>query len=269
MTADTATFIALFGAWRRTVTYENLDIQLGGKMDLDPAALFDKIVRRRRGGVCLEQNAVLARLLRLAGFAVTMVEAGVMVAERGDSEWGNHCALVVDVEGQRWFADAAMGDGFVEPLPLREGPHAQEGVVFRLELLDAAPETETWRFRHHPEGGIASTDFRLQPREISDFLDLGDWASTSPDSPFFSTLIVARPVDGGHSVLLSRTLRRLGGGSGGAPRTIGSAEEFAATLAERFRIPLDDLGPGAVERLWERAGVQDDLWKDRSRRNGA
>lgn len=40
-----------------TVPFENLDI-LAGKvpLDLSEAGLFDKIVRRRRGGICYELN---------------------------------------------------------------------------------------------------------------------------------------------------------------------------------------------------------------------
>ncbi|MEU4830536.1 arylamine N-acetyltransferase [Streptosporangium sp. NPDC023615] len=134
--ADLETLFALHRAWRQTVPYENLDIQLGRPISLEPDALFDKLVRRRRGGYCYEQNAVLATLLRLVGFRVTMVEAGALRAVRGEAMWGNHNALLVDLDGRRWLADAGIGDGFVEPLPLREGSHAQGDLTYRLERLD-------------------------------------------------------------------------------------------------------------------------------------
>jgi N-hydroxyarylamine O-acetyltransferase len=258
MAADLETLFALHLAWRQAVPYENLDIQLGRPISLEPDALFDKLVRRRRGGYCYEQNAGLAMLLRLAGFQITMVEAGVLRAARGEAMWGNHNALLVDLDGRRWLADAGIGDGFVEPLPLREGPHTQGDLTYRLERLDA----DTWRFHHHPGGTIASYDFRLRPREIADFAARSRDLSTSAESAYVTTLMAARPIAGHTLVLLSRTLRRLGA-DGMTSRTIADADEFARTLSTDFLVPLDDLGQNGVARLWHRAGTQDDLWRAR------
>ncbi len=256
--ADLGTLFALHRAWRQAVPYENLDIQLGRPISLEPDALFDKLVRRRRGGYCYEQNAGLAMLLRLAGFQVTMVEAGVLRAARGEAMWGNHNALLVDLDGRRWLADAGIGDGFVEPLPLREGPHTQGDLAYRLERLDP----DTWRFHHHPGGTVASYDFRLLPREIADFAARSREMSTSAESAYVTTLMAARPVAGHTLILLSRTLRRLGA-DGRTSRTIGDADEFARTLSTDFLVPLDDLGQDGVARLWHRTGTQDDLWRAR------
>lgn len=256
--ADVETLFALHRAWRQTVPYENLDIQLGRPISLDPDALFDKLVRRRRGGYCFEQNAGLATLLRLAGFQVTMVEAAVMRAARGEGMWGNHNALLVDLDGRRWLADAGIGDGFVEPLPLREGPHPRGELTYRLQRLDP----DTWRFHHHPGGTVASYDFRLQPREIADFAIRSREMSTSPTSAYVTTLMAARPIAGRPLILLSRTLRRLGP-DGSTSRTIADADDFAKTLSMHFLVPLDDLGPGGVDHLWHKTGSQDDLWRAR------
>jgi N-hydroxyarylamine O-acetyltransferase len=256
--ADLATLVALHRAWRHTVPYENLDIQLGRPITLEPEALFGKLVLRRRGGYCYEQNAGLAMLLRLAGFRVTMVEAAVLRATRGETMWGNHTALLVDLDGRRWLADAGIGDGFRRPLPLREGPHVQDELTYRLERLDPG----TWRFHHHPGGTIASYDFRLRPREIADFAVRSRELSTSPASAYVTTLMAARPSAGRTLLLLSRTLRRLGA-DGSTSRTIADADEFAGTLSTQFLVPLDDLGPDGVAHLWHRTGTQDDLWRTR------
>lgn len=53
------------------IAYENLDIVAGKALDLSPEVLFDKIVRRGRGGYCFETNGLLAYLLREMGFSVT------------------------------------------------------------------------------------------------------------------------------------------------------------------------------------------------------
>jgi len=254
LSQDAATLVALHRAWRCAVPYENLDIQLGREIRLDEPSLLDKLVRRRRGGYCYEQNGGLASLLRAAGFPVTMAEAGVLRETRGDAAWGNHTVLLVDVVGQRWLADAGIGDGFLDPLPLREGVHEQRGLTYRLERLDA----ETWRFVHHPNGSIGSYDFRMEPRELADFAGNSHRLSTSPESPYVTTLVVARPQGDHTLLLLSRTLRRMGA-DGRTTHTVGSVEEFANLLAGPLGVPLRDLGEDAVAHLWECTGAQDDL----------
>ncbi len=256
VTSDQETLFALHRSWRRTVPYENLDIQLGRPVSLDPDALSDKLVRRRRGGYCYEQNAGLAMLLRLAGFEVSMVEGGVMRQARGDAMWGNHNALIIDLDGRQWVADAGIGDGFLEPLPLREGAHTQGDFTYRLERLTS----DTWRFHHHPGATIASYDFRLQPREPADFAARSHELSTSPGSPYVTTLIAARPAAGRTSLLLSRTVRQYSA-DGRSSWTIRDEDEFATTLRETFLVPLEDLGPDGVGRLWDKVGAQNDLWR--------
>src|SRR5437762_14222540 len=68
-----------------TVPFENLDIHLGRPITLGQAALFDKIVTRRRGGFCYELNGLFAALLRALGFDVTMLSARVA---RADGSFG-------------------------------------------------------------------------------------------------------------------------------------------------------------------------------------
>src|ERR1051326_4663048 len=64
------------------VPFENLDIHGGRPIVLERDALFDKIVRRRRGGFCYELNGLFAWLLANLGFRVTLLSAGV-ARERG------------------------------------------------------------------------------------------------------------------------------------------------------------------------------------------
>jgi N-hydroxyarylamine O-acetyltransferase len=58
-----------------TVPFENLDIHVQRPITLDRAALFDKIVLRRRGGFCYELNGLFAALLEKLGFVVTLLSA--------------------------------------------------------------------------------------------------------------------------------------------------------------------------------------------------
>src|SRR4029079_9045877 len=77
------TLRALHVAHLLAVPFENLNIGVGWPIVLDEAALFDKIVVRRRGGFCYELNGLFAALLRGLGFQVTMLSAGVARADGG------------------------------------------------------------------------------------------------------------------------------------------------------------------------------------------
>src|ERR1044072_486231 len=68
---------ALHRAHLVAVPFENLDIHLGRRLTLDEDALFDKVVKRRRGGFCYEVNSLFAALLRRIGFEVTLLSARV------------------------------------------------------------------------------------------------------------------------------------------------------------------------------------------------
>ncbi|MGB1778531.1 MAG: arylamine N-acetyltransferase family protein, partial [Longimicrobiales bacterium] len=52
------------------VTYENLSVQLGERVGLDPAESYVKIVEGGRGGWCYEMNGLLAWALEEIGFDV-------------------------------------------------------------------------------------------------------------------------------------------------------------------------------------------------------
>ncbi|MCP3802934.1 arylamine N-acetyltransferase [Allokutzneria sp. A3M-2-11 16] len=236
---DPADLTAVHRAWRRSVPYENIDIQLGRTIDLAPEVLRDKFGRRRRGGTCFEANGALGLLLADIGFTVTVHEAAVK------GRWGNHIALLVTTGDGVWLADAGIADGFVEPLPLRAGEHRQGELTYRLERLDA----DTWRWHHHERGLIDFYDFRLAPRPLTDFAER---ARVRPaDSPFERLLLAYH----GEWGLRARTLIRTG-----EARTLSTIAEFASVLAEKFAVPLDDLGVDGLNRLWARTGEQHEAW---------
>ncbi|MFD1718556.1 arylamine N-acetyltransferase family protein [Georgenia deserti] len=257
---DAGSLRDLHRAWRQQVPYENVDIQLGRPISLDQDRLHEKIVKRRRGGYCFEQNGALAVLLRASGFQVTLVEGAVLREQRGEDTWGNHNVLLVDVGLDRWVADGGIGDGFLDPIPLREGVHHQDGYDYRLERLDSS----TWRFHHHPGGSIASYDFRTEPRTLADFSARNLALSTSPDSPYVRLLVIARSVGGETLLLVSRTLRRIGP-DGASARTIPDKDEFARVLADELLVPVGDIGADGVDRLWAAASEQHDGWLQHSR----
>ncbi len=121
-----------------SVPFENLSIHWRGihwrePIILGDEALFEKIVRRRRGGFCYELNGLFAALLRELGFSVKMLSAEVADAEGNFGPPFDHMALLVTLE-DRWLADVGFGDSFREPLLLDErAPQIQDDDAFRID----------------------------------------------------------------------------------------------------------------------------------------
>src|SRR3712207_4519104 len=113
--ADVDGLRVLHRAYVARVPYEDLAVQLGETAPLGEAALAARICQDGRGGYCFELNTVLAALLRACGLVVTHHQA--VVGGEGPT---NHMALLVHLDGERWLADAGLGEGFVDPLPFRE-----------------------------------------------------------------------------------------------------------------------------------------------------
>ena len=68
---------ALTAAHTQAIPFENLDVLLGRGIQLGFDAVFDKLVRRRRGGYCFEQNGLFLHVLQALGFAATPLSARV------------------------------------------------------------------------------------------------------------------------------------------------------------------------------------------------
>ncbi|HEY2355982.1 MAG TPA: arylamine N-acetyltransferase [Phenylobacterium sp.] len=239
---DLGTLKALHRAHLLSIPYENLDVQLGRALTIEPQAAFDKIVTRRRGGWCYEMNGLLGAALDAIGFEVTRLAGAVMREVVGDAVIGNHLVLLVDLDGQPWIADVGFGDGSLDPFPLVEGPWSSAGFDFRLERLDA----DWWRVCNHEHGGARSFDFTLEPADPARLTERCNWLQANPESGFVLNAVVQRHRPNELSQLRGRTLRRIRS-SGVEETLVGSAEDYVALLASDFALDLSE-----AATLWPR-----------------
>jgi N-hydroxyarylamine O-acetyltransferase len=194
---DLATLHALHLAHLRAVPFENLDIHAAREIVLDEAALYAKIVGRRRGGICYELNATFAWLLRAIGFHVTLAAANVHVGESDLTPDFDHMVLIVDIDGARYLADVGFGESFLLPLALEQEQGqgawqndgaADYGIVFsdglytvvRANAQDPeAPPQRIFRF--------ADT-----PRALADFTERCDFHQHSAETHFRRRTVCSR-----------------------------------------------------------------------------
>jgi N-hydroxyarylamine O-acetyltransferase len=226
------TLRALHLAHLYTVPFENLDIHLGRPLSLDDAALFDKIVTRRRGGFCYELNGLFCALLRELGFRVTMLSAEVARQAGGFSPRFDHLALRVDLD-EPWLADVGFGDGFRLPVRLADAADQPQGDSAYRIVTDG--EYRILLRRNDPSDWTPQYRFTLQPHALADFADRCRFHQTSPESHFTQGRICTLATPAGRVTLgglrLIETTR-----AGRTESDLTGEAEYAAALRDRFGV---------------------------------
>ncbi|WP_409238968.1 arylamine N-acetyltransferase family protein [Streptomyces sp. PA5.6] len=172
------------------IPFENLEMMLGRPVPLDLPALQDKLLRRRRGGYCYEQNLLFAAALERIGFDVVGLGARVR-AGATSTRAVSHMLLKVEVDGEAWHCDTGFGaDGLLEPIPLRGGVEMQQG-EWRFSLHEEDEDEGVLVLRTWQPGGewfdlYAYTQERRLP---VDYVVMNHYTSTHPRSSF-----IRRPV---------------------------------------------------------------------------
>lgn len=233
----------------QSIPYEDLDVQLGRPLDLDPVRIRRKLIVERRGGWCYEMNGLLGWALTEIGFNVTRMTGGVMRSEEGDAAFGNHLVLRIDLDDESWIADAGLGDALQEPIPLREGEHPQNGRTYTLSQLDP----RTWRFVNHPGRLPPTMDFINAPADEALFESTCADLQSNAESMFVQNLICFRcSADGSVDMLLGRVHADL---SSEPPRkkVLRDSAEFAQVLEQVFGLREPE-----IEELWQKVVARHD-----------
>ncbi|MGH8792888.1 MAG: arylamine N-acetyltransferase family protein [Stackebrandtia sp.] len=214
----------------RAVPFENLSIHLGEPIVLDAAALWHKILTRRRGGFCYELNGAFAALLSALGFSVTLLMARVF----NNGEPGppfDHLALRVELD-EPWLVDVGFGRFAQRPLRLNS----------RADQPDPAG---TARVRPADDGDLdvlldGKAQYRLEakPRRLADFAAMCWYQANSPDSPFSRSLTCSLVTDDGRVTLSGDRLIVTADGEK-REETLPSEAEVLAAYRRHFGIELD------------------------------
>ena len=256
-----------------TVPFENLDIVAGKvPLALGEDALFDKIVRRRRGGFCYELNLLFAAALRALGFDVAL--KGGRHPKYGDdldhlfllvrcdttSDELSHrvdtasapliaaaqCDAAPD-EPLHWIADVGFAANFAEPLRLVVGELQSDGVDdYVLEDVGGG-YLRLMRMPGRATGAAADAQemFTFGPKEYrpEDCRERCDWFCTAPESRFTQGSLVSLQLPDGRRTLSGhRFIEMCNGVRSETP--IATQEEFDRYL-EIFGLERSELG-GAV-----------------------
>ncbi|GIH66878.1 arylamine N-acetyltransferase family protein [Microbispora siamensis] len=219
-----------------TVPFETVDVHLRRPHATGLRAI-DKIVHRRRGGICYELNGAFAALLRALGYEVTMLAGRVSDGGVLGPVFGHMLLLVTtaDSPGQ-WLADVGYGRGARHPLRFgSRGPQQDPQGVFRLA---EAPYGDLDLFRDD----VLQYRFETRPRAAEDFHPMCWWHYNAPDSPHVTHLYCTLPTPGGRVTLSGDTLTLRENGR--RVRTVlDGEEELRQAYRAWFGIELDELPP--------------------------
>ena len=150
-----------------TVTFENVTSILRRHAHpgqpvppLDHASVLTDWELGRAGGVCFEIGEMFGRLLVTLGYRARPVMAYISFP-------GSHQAVLVELDGRRYLADAGTGAPFFEPIPLDEPVEVRRaGLAYRFRA-DATPES--WVQERWIDGAWAPfTTYDLRPSNPRD-----------------------------------------------------------------------------------------------------
>ncbi|MBO9576300.1 MAG: arylamine N-acetyltransferase [Sphingobium sp.] len=250
----------ILAAHRRFIAFENLDVRLGRGIRIDSDSVFDKLVLKRRGGYCFEQNRLLADMLREIGFELRPLLARVRLGAPDIIPVRSHVTLLVALEGRLWIAEGGFGGSDLPALPLEDGAQAAspDGARHRLRKVgDAGALSGEWLLER--AGPHSATDGRAQPHQDwqpqysfdlahvapDDLEQCNHWTSTRPATRFTTLHIASIVLPDGFASMTDRALTLYRHGEK-TERAIATPADYAATLRDVFRLEFSEIEAGAL-----------------------
>ena len=216
-------------------------------MRLDVESLQDKLIARRRGGWCFEQNILFAHVLEAIGFDVTRLAARVRWNVAPDRITPrSHMLLRVRLPEGDYIADVGFG-GLTLTAPLKLVPDLEQKTPHEPHRIAARDDGYQLQAKI---GGEWSTlyAFDLAQHQLADY-EVSNWyLCNHPESQFLKSVIAARAEPSmRHALRGTRyAIHRPSGET--EKRRIGSVADYRELLEKVFAIRLPD-APNLDEKL--------------------
>ena len=198
-----------------SVPFENLSVFGKEKIVLSKDWLFDKIVRRHRGGFCCELNTIYSLLLEYFGFSQKLYAGAVFsrYSERKGMPF-DHMILMINIEDSLWLTDVAFADSYFTPLRFTvSDPQEQQSGIYRIRkdgeeyLYEEKVKVIVDKFGREEQSDTALDEwaprckFNLIARTIDDFNEMLQYHQTNPESPFTHDRICTMATPSGRITL--------------------------------------------------------------------
>ncbi|MDR2133351.1 MAG: arylamine N-acetyltransferase [Clostridiales Family XIII bacterium] len=234
--ANRAALDEIIFAHQCSVPFENLDsAECKVTPHLETRRLFDKIVRRRRGGWCFELNSLFASLLKALGYSVTAHFARVYHGGEFMTK-PLHRVNLVQIDGTPLYCDVGFGGTTPSAsLALTDGLRQD----IRGEVFFFKPHTARWISLCTETNGAARPllTFDRESAIAVDFT-VPNAFGASADIRFRDTRVVNLRLPNGKLSLDGNTLTKIVGATT-ETRTLLTKRELYNALAEAFGIELE------------------------------
>lgn len=224
---------ALIATHVATFAFASIGPRLGDDLPLDEASLYDRIVVRRRGGYCFEQNGLFFAVLDELGYRPRIVLARVL-HEEGSHPPLTHRVSVVRIDGTDHLADVGFGaQGPPQPVPLTSSAGTashwiEEGEPGELHLRTVRDGVPASLYR-----------FELSRYGPSD-CELGHFYShRHPQAFFVNTLVASRILPGEIRTLRNNEVRVVRGEESSADRIVDRGA-LRSVLADLFDLEVSE-----------------------------
>lgn len=226
---------SLHRAQHTCIPFENLDIWLGRSIHLDPESIFEKLVRRRRGGYCFELNGLLLMALKAFGFDARPLLGRVHVS--GEPTGRSHQVSLVTIKDEKWIVDLGFG-AESPPVPIPLVPY--QAVSFENQTYRLI-ESELFGFMLQNKSDAAWKN--LYSFDLSHVVDMdikygNYYTSTHPDSFFKIARIAALPVKNGLLTLYNFRIKKIINGKEEVI-LLNDDSSYLSTLEKEFGMKID------------------------------
>ncbi|HAM15241.1 MAG TPA: hypothetical protein DCP91_05180 [Eggerthellaceae bacterium] len=225
----------LISAHQHAVPFEDLDVfDRHAPIPLGVEQLFDKVVKRRRGGYCFELNGLFAALLRALGFEVQPCMGRVLMRPN-PYPLVTHRANIVTIDGSRFLADVGFGGPMPAFAPVIEDGATRTlgGQTFTLHVHDAYWWDVGYRGTKDDERIVMR--FCQMPVEEHDFIPLSFYQAQNEQSAFRLHRMVNVKTETGAYDIRDTTFTEFSR-AGAMSFEVESEEALDALLAEKFGI---------------------------------
>lgn len=259
------------------IPYDNLSTMLGRPDPVLPSAGVARAAAGGRIGYCFQQNGAFEWLLTALGFAVSRRHGHVWF--RPEDELGtslNHLVLVVSGlpddanPGGHWWADAGLGEGFAEPLPLARGDHEVDGWSFGIGAGFGARAAgrptgpAAWTYRHLA-GGVLRGIVVTSRDHSSEAVEEAHRSLTEGEGSPFRRVVVAQRIDGPRQLTVRGLVHQVLTPDGRVQRDLTTFDEWRAALVDDLLLPTDDVTAHEWADLWRRTRAAHRAWDEAGR----
>lgn len=233
---DLAYLSRLQMAHMSAIPFENLDIMENKRISLDRETLFDKMIRRQRGGVCSEINTLYNWLLESLGYDVISYSSRV-IATTAPLQGRSHRIMGVRLEGKSYLTDAGYNfEHHRIPLLLEADTIQSDGECEYKLVRDDFFGWVMWQNRPGL-GWRRKLGFTEEPQIDLDFVQPTFFAQYHPDSRINKYLKVSLYIDGVFHAIRSGSYLREHGGAEEIIQPVDSKETEDRLLREIFHLP--------------------------------